>query len=267
MSQNSNYFPLWIVTYWRELNHVAEHRQCWVQAKHVLRQLHTRGPELVDAVHEALSHLPWYGSVQGFSKKDNILHLHKFATTKWLSTVHENQMLDLLRFDISQHCTDSESWAYNIESTEFVPSLITAFDRRYTFQRGPLHNLAQSLVSGVLKCVGTILNSQDTHWAALVLDFSSHIIWYGDSLGWQMEARTKDAISWWIQAHTLVPFIYKMLPITYQEDTFSCGLLAWNSLTHYFLPAQNPLVDPSLVAIARLKVLLRISTHHLDQVG
>jgi hypothetical protein len=82
-----------------------------------------------------------------------------------------------------------------------------------------------------------------------------------------MEARTKDAISWWIQAHTLVPFIYKMLPITYQEDTFSCGLLAWNSLTHYFLPAQNPLVDPSLVAIARLKVLLRISTHHLDQVG
>jgi hypothetical protein len=174
-------------------------------------------------------------------------------------------MLDLLRFDVGQNSTDS--WEYSIESTTgFILALISAFDCCHTFQCGPLHNLAKSVASGVLKCASTIINCQNTHWVAVVLDFSSHVIWHGDSLGWQMEAKTKDVIAWWIQAHTSVPFTHKPLPVTHQDNIFSCGLLAWNLLVHYFLPAQNPLIDASLVAIARIKVLLRISTHYLDQV-
>jgi hypothetical protein len=101
-------------------------------------------------------------------------------------------MLDLLRFDVGQNSTDS--WEYSIESTGFILALISAFDHRHTFQCGPLHNLAKSLVSGVIKCVGTIMNCQNTHWVAMVLDFSSHVMWHGDSLGWQMEVKTKDVI-------------------------------------------------------------------------
>jgi hypothetical protein len=151
---------------------------------------------------------------------------------------------------------------------EFIPSLISAFNRRHTFKHGTLHNLgkSKSLVSGVFKCVGTIMNYQNTHWAALVLDFSNNAIRYGDSLGWEMVEKTKEAIAWWIQAHTSVPFVYKLLPITHHHDIFLCGLLTWNSLTHYFLPAQNPLINPSLVAVARVEVLLQITMHHLDQV-
>jgi hypothetical protein len=70
-----------------------------------------------------------------------------------------------------------------------------------------------------------------------------------------MEVKTKDAIAWWIQAHTSVLFTYKPLQVTHQDNIFSCRL-TWNSLAHYFLPAQNPLIDTSLVAIARIKVLL-----------
>jgi hypothetical protein len=60
------YFPLWIITCWKELVRVAEHRKCWAQAYDVLRQLRTSTsdmPELVDTVHKTLSHLPWHGSV------------------------------------------------------------------------------------------------------------------------------------------------------------------------------------------------------------
>jgi hypothetical protein len=96
------------------------------------------------------------------------------------------------------------------------------------------------------------MNCQNTHWVAVVLDFSSYVIWHGDSLGWQMGAKTKDVIAWWIQAHTSVPFTYKPLPVTHQDDIFSCRLLTWNSLAHNFLPAQNLLIDISLVDIARI---------------
>jgi hypothetical protein len=59
----------------------------------VLQQLHTSSDEvleLVDTVHNVLSYIPWHESVQGFSEKDNILHLHHFAMMKWLTTAYEN---------------------------------------------------------------------------------------------------------------------------------------------------------------------------------
>jgi hypothetical protein len=103
-----------------------------------LQQLHTSGDEvlkLVDTVHNTLSYILWHGSVQGFSEKDDILHLHHFATMKWLTTAHENQMVNLLRFDVGQNSTDS--WEYSIESTGFILALISAFDHHHTFQCGP----------------------------------------------------------------------------------------------------------------------------------
>jgi hypothetical protein len=94
---------------------VSQSRQFWVQAHHVLQQLHTSSDkilELVNTVHNALSYILWHGSVHGFSEKDNILHLHSFAMTRWLTTAHENQILNLLRFDVGQNRTDS--WEYSI---------------------------------------------------------------------------------------------------------------------------------------------------------
>jgi hypothetical protein len=74
--------------------------------------------ELVNAVCDALSLLPWSGSIDGFSEEGEIIHLHKYTTTDWLGTVHENQMLDLLSYDITAH-----SISAIIQPTHFIPSL------------------------------------------------------------------------------------------------------------------------------------------------
>jgi hypothetical protein len=260
------HFPLWLITYWNELNHIIENQRCWSLADQSLRKLHLLGnatQELVDTTYQALSNLPWSGPIRGFSDQEEIIHLHKYATTGWLTTVHENQMLDLLKYDISNHGTQ-----VIIQSTYFIQTLGQAFYHyRKNSSAGPLHDIGQSLASGVKACIGTIVNCRDTHWAAIVVDFSHRVIWHRDSLNWQMDPELKQVLEWWIREHTSASFAYKKLPITYQQDDYSCGLLAWNALSHFFLPIDHPLIDPSDVATARLRVLLRVCKQHQNQVS
>ena len=167
LTKTVKHFPLWIITYWNKISHIAKHREQWLQADKALQQLHTGGEdmqEVVDAVYETLNCLSWFGSMQGFTEADDIFHLHHFIGTKWLGTVQEDQMLDLLRLDISQHSPNLTG--YTVQVTNFIPSLIQVFRCRKLSHCVPLHALGESLATGVKKCVGTIMNCQGTHWAA-----------------------------------------------------------------------------------------------------
>jgi hypothetical protein len=73
-----------------------------------------------------------------------------------------------------------------------------------------------------------------------------------------MEADMKKALEWWIEEHTSAPFTYKKMQITRQHDSYSCGLLTWNALSHHLLPNQHPLIDATDVAFTRIRVLSRI---------
>jgi hypothetical protein len=115
--------------------------------------------------------------------------------------------------------------------------------------------------------LGTIINCKNIYWIALVLDFHDQVIWYGDSLDWEMDAEVMEVLAWCIKKYTTMTFKYKKMIVTYQNDTFSCGLLAWNALAHFFLPESQPLIPSSDVAIARLHVLLHVCERHQNQVG
>lgn len=267
-SADIKHFPLWFVTYWFEVNHVITQRQHWLLANQCLQKL-CRGEEqtkeLVNAVYQVLSWLPWSGSIQGFTEKEDVMHLHKYATMGWLSTVHENQMLDLLQHDIIRYNTSSTEI---IQPTYFVPSLRRAFSQaQKKFSKDPLRLAGQLLASGDKKYLGTIVNHQNTHWIAVVLDFSTHTIWHGDSLGWAMDSELKTVLEWWIWQYTSVPFTHRSLPITHQADSFSCGLFAWNALSHFFLPKHHHLIHPSDATSERLRILLRVCAHHHKEVS
>jgi hypothetical protein len=99
-------FPLWIMTYWNEVHHLHEDRQYWTLAEQTLQELHLQragAQELSDKVHAAFSQLPRSGPVCGFSEDSDVIELHQYVTSKWLKTVHENQMLDLLQKDLDKH--------------------------------------------------------------------------------------------------------------------------------------------------------------------
>jgi hypothetical protein len=174
-------------------------------------------------------------------------------------------MLDLLTNDIRDLA--AEPMLITIRDTLFVPAICKAFLRRNhprtsKSRPGSLQVLGELLVSGIYQQLGTIVNYQDTHWVAIVLDFPNKTIWQGDSLDWEMEAKLREPLEWWIHDHTSTTFAYKKMQVTHQKDTFSCGLLAWNALSHYFLPDYCPLIDQRDVAHARLKVLLQVCDQH-----
>ena len=184
--------------------------------------------------------------------------------------VHENQMLDLLQKDLDEHHAAPKT--INIQDTQFIPSILAAFNRQDRAHPNgksshPQRAAGESLATGIQGQLGTIVNTKQTHWFALVLDFSCGVIWYGDSLHWSTDAKIRSAIEWWIQEYTSAPFTHKTMPVTYQRDSVSCGLLAWNSLSHHFLPAIHPLINPLDVAEARLRVLLSVCKRHQMEVS
>jgi hypothetical protein len=117
-------YPLWMITYWISQNHILKSHQMWMLTHHHLQKLRqgsSEASEVVDEVYLALSQLPWSGNVKGFSEEEEITHLHKYGTTTWLSTTHENQMLDLLQQDLLEHQYDRDM--VKIVSTYFVQAL------------------------------------------------------------------------------------------------------------------------------------------------
>ena len=259
-------YPLWVLTYWTEKNHVRGQKQQWTQAQKTLQKLHQQGGNiraLVDDVYVTLKHLPWSGSIEVFGEGHDIGYLHTYATAQWLKSNHENEMLDLLEEDIS------ERPGTMIRPTDFIPSLLSVFRRRHGLKTSfvPLKPIAEAFISGGYQHLATIMNCKDIHWVALVIDFRQKTLWHGDSLGWPMEKEVMEALRWWLTKLTSEPLVYRKLEITHQRDSFSCGLLAWNALAHFFQPANHPLIDPLNVAAARLRVLVRLCQKHYHNVS
>ena len=70
----------------------------------------------------------------------------------------------------------------------------------------------------------------------------------------------------WTHHHTRHGFSCEKLPITIQDDGFSCGLLDYNALTHWANPEKYPLIDATKVDDARLEILLGGIRQHLNNV-
>jgi hypothetical protein len=257
------FLPLWIITYWHAVNKILEAKRCWSLADQSLKKFRHKGvTQCVDDVYQAMSSLPWSGSVQGFSEHEDIIHLHKYATTDWLASVHENQMLDILRDDIIQRNADSNK--IDIKLTYFTQGLCMAFSRQAKASgKLRMRYKSEPVLEGTMY-LGTIANCWENHWVAVVVDFHTQTIWHGDSLGWEIEPQLKGALEWWTSQQTSKAFMHRTLPITRQIDGFSCGLLAWNALAHFFLPEEFPLMDAAEVTSERLQVLLKICSRPRD---
>lgn len=107
-----------------------------------------------------------------------------------------------------------------------------------------------------------IANIGNSHWIALVIDFKNSRILYGDSMGGTIDEGINDALTWWIGHHTGKDFVQSYLPITRQQDGYSCGILAWFALAVFLLPESYSLPEARVVADERLRMFLRVSDRH-----
>ena len=115
--------------------------------------------------------------------------------------------------------------------------------------------------NGTHKELQYLMNLDSKHWVAIVLDFANLEILYSNTMGGM---DLKEILSWWTHIHSGRKFMYGELEITFQQDSFLCGLLAWNALAHQSLPHKNALIDAQEVDDARLKVMLKVIDCHND---
>jgi Ulp1 family protease len=155
-----------------------------------------------------------------------------------------------------------------------VPSLIEVHkkpDRDNQYATAENYNWirkkGQELGTGILDKLATIVNIGGNHWVAVVIDFQSSQILYGDSLGGTITVEIETVLIWWIHHHTGQQFTTNRLPITRQRDGYSCGIMAWNAVAMNVLPKNYVLIKSESVADERLKVFLHMSERHNNKVG
>lgn len=218
-------------------------------------------------IYNALTCTSWSGKLGGFAVAEPVVELTAYATDEWLLDVHENQMLDLLRRRLQRQPQQKK---IEIENIYFYGFLMKAYEihslgeyeGRY-FARA--RETGDAMASGLSSCIGFLVNVHGNHWAAVVINFESSTIFYGDSIYKKPPTGFLAALHWWTHHHTGQHFKEESLIITHQQDSFSCGLLSFNALAHHVLPSEYPLILASQVRNGRLKVMLDVIDRHLDQ--
>ncbi|KAH7917030.1 hypothetical protein BV22DRAFT_994373, partial [Leucogyrophana mollusca] len=224
---------------------------------------------LIEEVYNALSSLPWSGDIRGFDSPEPIYKLATYATCHWLSTVHEDQMLDLLR---RQLCLTPSAHRVEIQNMGFQKFIQEGYTHRNSgeYEESRYFRVAcgvgQALASCQRDVLGFLVNLNASHWVAVVMNFREGEILYGDSLGEPIPGDLAAMLDWWTNGHTGLTFVHKLLPITRQHDGFSCGLLSFNALAHYVLPEEYLLIDSSAVDDEQLNVMMRVIKQHSQQV-
>ncbi|TFK83070.1 hypothetical protein K466DRAFT_499153 [Polyporus arcularius HHB13444] len=226
---------------------------------------------IVDDVRAILATVPWAGLVRGFDNGEPLHQLATYATRRWFSDVHENQLLDLLRLAVGRH---PEGRRTEVENIAFWKFLVNGYQKRAegTYQEARHflrpRGVGEALERGIWDQVGFIVNLHNTHWVSICVDFPKSKIFYGDSMpGSSADPYIVEVLNWWISCHSEHAFTWEMMDITYQNDVVSCGLLSWNGLAHHLLPNEFPLIPASEVQDARLRLLVEIMNRHLDHVS
>ncbi|KAF8232076.1 hypothetical protein L208DRAFT_1274027 [Tricholoma matsutake] len=185
-------------------------------------------------------------NAQGFEIAIGTHYLSAYATQAWLLSEHEDQMLDLLQREIMELSIGTSG---NIKNTQFPMKLSLAYTSQKKYAEGQefwwAHMEGEKLARGVCHKLGMITNINVNHWVTIVLDFTNHLILYGDSLHQLHHHDLIIELEWWIHHHTGFTFEVKDSPVSHQTDGYSCGLLAWNALVIYFLGKKGyPLIKP-----------------------
>jgi hypothetical protein len=179
---------LWIFPYWAKIRTTSW--KAWVKAEEFLRQRkkvwkksvsEQSADEVIQQAYDVLLYLPWLGNIVGFDNNEPLHKLAKYASCKWLTMTHQDQMLDLLWRDLLLSGCRIE-----IKNMAFFPKLQQVYNCRntgvYDGSRAFTcpHGVALALEAGECKGMGTMVNIDGDHWVAIALNFENSLVWYGD---------------------------------------------------------------------------------------
>jgi Ulp1 protease family, C-terminal catalytic domain len=273
LTQSGKHYPPWLLTLWSELARVMFIKERWDRAVQYLVKPDTDlrngglSEEKAEEVCQEIQALPWDSLVKGFEDQGRLFQLHTYCSRDWLSSIHINYMLDLLKSDLGLTVDVSTS----IRHTYLTQQVLAAYyygNETYLTSKSyrAIRELAQDLATGIQDKLGTVLNVDGNHWIALMVDFQTRRVYYGNSLGGAINEELRVAYNWWFSLHNENAFEWVPMKITKQQDTYSCGLLAINALAHILDSKQFDLMDPKAVDAERINILSRIIDRHKEKV-
>ncbi|KAF8220355.1 hypothetical protein L208DRAFT_1054374, partial [Tricholoma matsutake] len=207
--------------------------------------------------------IPWAGDVHRFTEAEPVIKLASNLSQDWLATTHSNHQLNLLQWNVAHSGMDPKSLC-EVMNLSFFHKIVQIYRTRNTTPYNAvggahhLRNVGEELANGIRTTLVGIVNVNNNHWVAVMVDAARSTIRYGDSLGGN-DTEVKAAIAWWINTHISHEFAEEDLLITCQQDTHSCLIFAANAAGHFILPAQIPLLQPEAAAEERISMFIHVA--------
>ncbi|KAJ3792933.1 hypothetical protein GGU11DRAFT_760342 [Lentinula aff. detonsa] len=235
-------FPCWILSYWTTmLLHVSHIHRPWVQN------------------HD------WLDKLQKCPEKETSFQSSLWRTlgTHWMSSTVVDNALEVLRNDINDKCHLDPDFV--VVMTDVVEKLVTLFGGKNEDHDGYLKcKWLQSIGRQVFEDGKTMVTVTHLgklppqrggtgldHWVPLAINGLDCIFFYGDSLC-RKETPTLPptllkTLNAWKGIHSSHAFSQKVIPISPQDDDFSCGPCAINAIEHLVRPETAAIAEPRYI--------------------
>ncbi|THU81985.1 hypothetical protein K435DRAFT_808634 [Dendrothele bispora CBS 962.96] len=271
-------FPLWVISWWSVLlTHLQKVDKPW--RKNLAWIHNARTTQSNHDLHED-AHLVFLelGSVsfkapkEGFTDHRPIHTLWRLLGNNWMDSTVIDSMLEVLKHTIMSEDPTSK---FIVQQTDLLAKLVDVFgqaeasEEQYerhrwlqvigqdVFQNGK--TLATIVHLGKLPALKEETEGMD-HWVPLVINGEKSVFLYGDSLCGQkdpvMPPKLRHVLTSWRHMHTSTEFSTAVLPTTQQNDNFSCGPFAFNTVEAYIRPFDIELLRPAQAARLRLQMQL-----------
>jgi hypothetical protein len=129
---------------------------------------------------ELFDHLAWTGDVKGLKAGGSISDLALWYTADWLTTDHEDGMLEMLADDLGL----SDGGKNSVQPTYFVHGLARAYMNPNTYRTARQfqwrRRLGKAFATKDRRRLGTIVNKDENHWVGLAINCEEETVGYGD---------------------------------------------------------------------------------------
>ncbi|KAL1674975.1 hypothetical protein EV122DRAFT_281529 [Schizophyllum commune] len=248
-------YPVWIVTYWKQMYDVLEKRDQWRDGLEWLAKKKADGIKGAGEALQNCSQLPWDAELDALPGAELGASAHMLARllgNRWLSTALVNLMIAQVDLQ-SKSCQTRQPTI--LERSRFI----NALERRQP-NATALSRVESIVRENLSKCHLYFIVHHRSHFVAVRVRFDKRRIEYGDSLvGYPAPTEAlKEVKSWAENQFGGTYTIHDTLPHGTQDDECSCGLAAVNTVAHNVL-GESPWCSADSV-LARVEWFNRICT-------
>ncbi|KAJ7500733.1 hypothetical protein B0H11DRAFT_2225129 [Mycena galericulata] len=235
-------FPLWALTFWKEMLDVCEAKDTWLGAESWLSRT-GKTPEEVELklqVRGIWSVAGWHPKLDGFSNLATV-DLAKFFSEDYLDSRVVDGMLTLL--SLRARIAGDETLIIQTTFADYIRLLPPIVDGVPT---GPIAMDSMSGARKYLEKYGmwfqdkdhkrfyTVLYRPPNHWTVSLVNFNRQSIQYGDGLKWELPGDFFEGLQAWIHEYHGQEFaVTDDLPCANQTDGFNCPIIAVNTIAHH----------------------------------